>query len=216
MIFNFFSHISATKMIFWALARAGLVLELPKSLAVTRKKNSMVYDQNYHNCSTLGRPVTVLTNAARQRLLLSSQRPATPSIVPNAILGPAYPTSGSDVIVGKPMPGLQMNHPQKMLLDTNQHLQSGVPINNQQHQQQQGLQPQIMVIGPNCYYLANNMVKLIGPAHNCHQMLNHPQQHPQQHPSTKTRETPPETKSSIWATLESLPLLGQLLKDSGN
>jgi hypothetical protein len=41
---------------FWALARAGLVLELPKSLAVTRNFFFMVYDQNYHNCSTLRRP----------------------------------------------------------------------------------------------------------------------------------------------------------------
>jgi hypothetical protein len=38
---------------FWALARAGLVLELPKSLAVTRIFFFMVYDGNYFNCSTL-------------------------------------------------------------------------------------------------------------------------------------------------------------------
>jgi hypothetical protein len=31
----------------------GLVLVLPKSLAVTRKKNFMVCLQNYFNCSTL-------------------------------------------------------------------------------------------------------------------------------------------------------------------
>jgi hypothetical protein len=36
---------------FWALA--GLVLELPKSLAVTRINFFMVYDGNYFNCSTL-------------------------------------------------------------------------------------------------------------------------------------------------------------------
>jgi hypothetical protein len=34
----------------------GPVLELPKQLAATRKKNFMVYNQNYHNCSTLAFP----------------------------------------------------------------------------------------------------------------------------------------------------------------
>jgi hypothetical protein len=32
------AHALATKTMFWAVARAGLVLELPKSLAVTIKK----------------------------------------------------------------------------------------------------------------------------------------------------------------------------------
>jgi hypothetical protein len=38
----------------WCFGRwPGLVLELPKSLAVTITKNVMAYDQNYFNCSTL-------------------------------------------------------------------------------------------------------------------------------------------------------------------
>jgi hypothetical protein len=50
MIFNFFSHISATKMMFWALARVSF--RAAKIVSCNKKKKIMVYDQNYHNCST--------------------------------------------------------------------------------------------------------------------------------------------------------------------
>jgi hypothetical protein len=48
----FFSHISATKMMFWALARVSF--RAAKIVSCNKNFFFMVYDQNYHNCSTLG------------------------------------------------------------------------------------------------------------------------------------------------------------------
>jgi hypothetical protein len=56
------AHALATKMMFWAVARAGLVLELQKSLAVTKKK-FMVYD---FNCSTLEHTKQILERSPRR------------------------------------------------------------------------------------------------------------------------------------------------------
>jgi hypothetical protein len=60
---------------FWALAWAGLVLELPKSLAVTINVFFMVYDQNYFNCSTLVYMVSTIYNnnyKSKKRFLYST------------------------------------------------------------------------------------------------------------------------------------------------
>jgi hypothetical protein len=51
MILNFFSHISATKMMFWALARVSF--RAAKIVSCNKNFFFMVYDQNYHNCSSL-------------------------------------------------------------------------------------------------------------------------------------------------------------------
>jgi hypothetical protein len=50
-IVNFCSHISATKIMFWALARVRF--RAAKIVSCNRNFFFMVYDQNYHNYSTL-------------------------------------------------------------------------------------------------------------------------------------------------------------------
>lgn len=121
--------------------------------------------------------------------------------VGNAILAPSdYDVQDSDVIVGTPI--------------LSQTAATAV-------------EDQIRIIGDGCYY----NFKYIAPAHLCLSLTYFPQTLQQQVPSrakptkqpsyagkTSTPEPNEESvtdklSSSVWATLKSVPLLGQLLKD---